>query len=99
VLYRNKPTADARSISMTASLEVLPRAFLTVNRHRDLERCCSIPQGRVRISLVLITGSVKQTNANTSQYSQGVLYEVTGKGKGKGKGKFLSITGNEVSEK
>jgi hypothetical protein len=48
--------------------------------------------------LVLITGSVKQTNAITSQYSQGVLYQITGKDKGKGKGKFHSITGHVISE-
>jgi hypothetical protein len=87
VLYRNKLTADARSISMTASLKILPRVFLTVNRTRDLERCSSIPQGRVWIGLVLITGIVKQTSAITSQYSQGVLYQLTGKSKGKSKSK------------
>jgi hypothetical protein len=44
--------------------------------------------------LVLLTGSVKQTNAITSHYSQGVLSQVTGKGKGK----FLSITDHEDSD-
>jgi hypothetical protein len=93
VLYRNKPTADARSISMTASLEVLPRAFRNDNRPCDLEQCCSIPQGGLWISLVLISGSDKQTNAITSQYSRSVLSQVTGKGKGN----FHSITGHVVS--
>jgi hypothetical protein len=60
VLYRNKPTADAGPISMSASLEIIHRVFRTGNRPCDLERCCSIPQGGPLISLVLVTGSVKQ---------------------------------------